>query len=114
MLIRISCGIPVFHPYKMPAVLCTGFYHASHLHERLPVFIILSRQVMRINIRGLPLSKPVYRTANARRPTVENMGVDHGRLHIAVAQEFLHCSDVIATLEQVSGKGMQPLPTEAR
>jgi len=55
-LIRISCGIPGFYPYRMSRRSRTGHYQASHLHERLPVLIILSWQVMRINIRT-PLLK---------------------------------------------------------
>jgi hypothetical protein len=53
-LIRIGCAIPVFYPYKMPAVLCTGDYLASRLDERLPVLSILSWYVMRVNIRTFP------------------------------------------------------------
>jgi hypothetical protein len=36
---------------------------------------------MRIDI-GTFLSKPVHRTASARRPTVENIGIDHGHLEV--------------------------------
>lgn len=50
--------------------------------------------------------KPVNRTAITRRPTVENMGIDHRRLDVTVVQEFLHCSNIVATLEQVSREGM--------
>ena len=34
------------------------------------------------------------------------MCVDHGRLHIAMAEEFLNGSDVVPVFQQVGGKGM--------
>ena len=44
--------------------------------------------------------------ANAGRAPVENMGVDHRRLHIAMTQKLLDCSDVIIPFQQVSCEGM--------
>ena len=35
-----------------------------------------------------------------------DMGVDHGRFEVLVAQQFLHRADVVAGLEQVRGEGM--------
>jgi len=37
------------------------------------------------------------------------MGVDHRRLHIAVAEQLLHGADVVAGLQQVRGKGVAPM-----
>lgn len=34
------------------------------------------------------------------------MGVDHCRLHIAVAEEFLDGADVVAPFKKVGGEGM--------
>jgi hypothetical protein len=34
------------------------------------------------------------------------MGVDHRRANVAMAQEFLHCANVIAGSQQVRGKRM--------
>jgi hypothetical protein len=51
-------------------------------------------------------SKPIYRTANASRPTVVDMRIDHRSLDVAIAQEFLEGSNVITAFEQVGGKGM--------
>lgn len=45
----------------------------------------------------------VNRTANPGRPAVQNMGVDHGRLHVVMAQEFLDSADVVAAFEEMSG-----------
>jgi len=42
-------------------------------------------------------SEPVNRTANTRGATVQDMGIDHGRLDVVVAQEPLNRTDVIAT-----------------
>jgi hypothetical protein len=43
----------------------------------------------------------VDRAANASRSPVENMGVDHYRLHIAMAQKFLDCSDILTAFQQM-------------
>ena len=51
-------------------------------------------------------SHPVQRTADTRRPTVEHMGVDHRRFHIAMTQQLLNSSNVIAAFEHVGRKGM--------
>ena len=48
----------------------------------------------------------VGRTADAEWPTVQHMGVDHGGSDIVVAEQFVNCANVMATLEQVGGKGM--------
>jgi hypothetical protein len=34
------------------------------------------------------------------------MGIDHGGLHILMAQQLLHGADIIACFKQVSGKAM--------
>lgn len=34
------------------------------------------------------------------------MGVDHRRANVAMAEEFLHCANVIAGTQQVRGKRM--------
>jgi hypothetical protein len=62
---------------------------------------------MRIGISSSVMaSKSVDRAANSGRSPIEDMGVDHRRLDVAVAQEFLYGSNVIAAFEQVSGEGM--------
>jgi hypothetical protein len=45
-------------------------------------------------------SEGVRRTADAQPATVENMGVDHGCLHILVAEKFLNGPNVIAISEK--------------
>ena len=37
---------------------------------------------------------------------VEDVGVDHGRLDVAVAEEFLDGADVVSVLEEVGGEGV--------
>ena len=39
--------------------------------------------------------QPIRRTLHALAPAIENVCVDHGRLHILVAHQFLHRADVI-------------------
>jgi len=43
-------------------------------------------------------------TADAQWPTVDHMGVDHGRVEVSVAQEFLDRADVLSALQQMGGK----------
>jgi hypothetical protein len=67
----------------------------------------LSRHLMRIGIITSSIaSKSVNRTANARRSTVEDMGIDHRCLDVAMAQEFLDRSNIVTAFEQVRGEGM--------
>jgi len=60
--------------------------------------------------RGWPLHQRVRITrfirlqkvggnADAQWTTVDHMGVDHGRLQVSVAQEFLNRADVLAALQ---------------
>jgi len=49
-------------------------------------------------------SHPVQRTADARRPTVEHMGIDHGHFDIAMTQRLLDSSNLIPTFEQVGNE----------
>ena len=66
---------------------------------------ILFRHVMRVGIRT-SFSKPIHRAAHGRRTAIEDMGVDHRSLDVAMAQEFLDRPDIIAGFEQVRGEGM--------
>lgn len=54
----------------------------------------------------MPASKPVDQTVNTGRPTVENMGVNHRRLHVLMTEQFLKRADIVAILKQMSSKGM--------
>ena len=38
------------------------------------------------------------------RSTVSNMGVDHGGRDIAMAEQFLHCANVVSVLDQMGGE----------
>ena len=66
---------------------------------------ILFRHVMRIGIRT-SFSKPVHGTAHARRPSVEDMGIDHRGLYILVTEKFLDGPNVVTAFEQVRGEGV--------
>ena len=45
-------------------------------------------------------------TSYASTPLVQNVGVDHGRCDVLVAEELLNGSDVVTVLKKVRGKGM--------
>jgi len=53
---------------------------------------------MRIGIKNILVldSKPVNRTANACRCTVENMGIDHRRFDIGMTQKLLNSSNIVS------------------
>lgn len=44
--------------------------------------------------------------ANAARSAVQDMGVNHRRLDVAVAKDLMYGPDVMTILEQVGGEGM--------
>ena len=44
--------------------------------------------------------------ADAEAASVEDVGVDHGGLPVAVAEEFLDRADIVAGLEQVRREGV--------
>ncbi len=46
----------------------------------------------------------VKRAADAAPATIEHVGVDHRRGHIAMAQQLLHGAYVVTLLQQVGGK----------
>jgi hypothetical protein len=48
----------------------------------------------------------VERATYGQAAAVEDMGVDHSGLDVAMAEEVLDCSYVVAVLEEVSGEGM--------
>lgn len=60
---------------------------------------------MRISITSAAsFSKPVNRASNPRRATVEDVGIDHGRLHVAMAQQFLDSADIVAAFQEMRGE----------
>ena len=62
---------------------------------------------MRIGIKtSMMTSEGVDGAANASRSSMENMGVNHCRLHIAMTQKLLDRSDIVTPFQQVSCEGM--------
>ncbi len=55
-------------------------------------------------LRGL--EEPVRGTANGSRPTVQDVGVNHGGADVGMAQEFLDGADVVSVFQEVSRKGV--------
>lgn len=43
--------------------------------------------------------QPVKRTDHAATSDVQHMGVNHGRIHARMPQQFLHTADVVARLK---------------
>jgi len=50
------------------------------------------------------MSQRIDRTDHAHRALVKHVRVDHGGLHVGVAEEFLHGADVLAGFQQMSGE----------
>jgi len=50
-------------------------------------------------------SESIHRAANAAGAPAQNMGIDHRRLHVAVAYNFGYGTHVVAVLEQMGGEG---------
>ncbi len=62
---------------------------------------------MRIGISSSVMaSKSVDRAANSGRSPIEDLGIGHRRLDVAVTQKLLDGSNVIAPFKQMRGKGM--------
>jgi hypothetical protein len=60
------------------------------------------------------LSNQIDRTADrCDTGPVHDVRVDHGRRDISVTQQLLDRADVVAGLEQMSGKGMPVMPRAA-
>jgi hypothetical protein len=51
-------------------------------------------------------------TAHGQAATIQDMAIDHRRLHILVAKQFLHGSNIVATLQQVGGYPLGETVTE--
>ena len=45
-------------------------------------------------------------TSYGQSTALKHVSIDHSGLHIFVTEQFLHSSDVIAVLEEVSGEGI--------
>uniref|UniRef100_A4XWW2 Uncharacterized protein n=1 Tax=Ectopseudomonas mendocina (strain ymp) TaxID=399739 RepID=A4XWW2_ECTM1 len=46
----------------------------------------------------------IQRAEHRQAAAVEHMGVDHGGLHVSMAEQLLHSADVLSRLQQVGGK----------
>ena len=54
----------------------------------------------------------IQRTGHPVATLVQHVRVDHRRAHIAVAQQFLHRANVVASLQQMRGEGMATMSLE--
>ena len=57
--------------------------------------------------------QPICRAGDAEGASVEDVGVDHCRLEVAVAEQLLDGADVRSVLEQVAGEAMAVMPISA-
>lgn len=48
----------------------------------------------------------VQRAADGQAAAVEDVRIDHGGLHVAMAEQVLHCANVVAVFQQVGGEGV--------
>ena len=53
----------------------------------------------------LYIASLVQGTNDSHGTALENMGVDHGGLHIFMSEQFLNCTNIITALEKVCGIG---------
>ena len=51
-------------------------------------------------------SEVVERTQNTAATTIQYVAINHGCSHIAMAQEFLHCPNVVTRLKQMGSEAM--------
>ena len=56
------------------------------------------------------VSALVHGAADALVSAVANVRVDHGGAQVAMSQEFLDLSDVVAVLEKMGGEGVALIP----
>jgi hypothetical protein len=52
-------------------------------------------------LRQLP---PIHWAPHSHRPALKNVGVNHGRRDVSMAQQFLYRSDVVPILQQMGGE----------
>lgn len=77
--------------------------------------MLLSWRFIRIGIKTpLIRSEGIHRTANVCRAANEYVRINHGRLHVFVAQEFLDRANVVPTFQQVGANECLNVWHEAR
>ena len=78
-----------------PSIISSGSVTCAPWHD-------LSWRFMQIGIKpSTMVRESVDGTGNASRSTVEDMGVYHRDLCVAMAQEFLDRPDIVTAFEQV-------------
>lgn len=55
---------------------------------------------------NLGAARPVQRAAHGQAAAVEDVGIDHCRLHVLVAEQFLDRADVVTVLQEVGGEAV--------
>lgn len=83
--------------------------------------VIAERKVDRTGVdtrelRGLIPPHPlrtIDRTADAQRPTIENVQINHRGTDVAMPEQFLHGPDVVTVFQQVRRERMPLMPVSA-
>jgi len=87
-----------------------GVDHPGHAHLRRIAACGCAgadRRLARGRVR-LRLQR-IERASHGAATELENVRVDHGGAHVAVAEQFLHGADVVAGLQQMRGERMAPM-----
>ena len=62
--------------------------------------MLLSLCLIRVGIKpSMTTSEHIDGAANSGRPAVEDVGVNHGSLHVLVAKELLDCSNIVTAFQ---------------
>ena len=56
--------------------------------------------------RSTPCSRSIEGAADSQATPVDDVGVDHGRFDILVAQKLLYCSDIVVGFQEVGRRTM--------
>ncbi len=107
---RISPRTTHLCPHNPPAGLARRPPPTERVTVTCAARPVSSRRLMRITITAGTstgqCSESVHRASDCRRPSVQNMGVDHGRFQISMTQELLDGADIVAVFQEVRRKRM--------
>ena len=76
-----------------------GCYWLANTATPVSLFLIGLRRIR-------PHAEPIGGAADPSAPSIQDMGVDHGRADISMAKKFLDRPNIVPILKQVGGKGM--------
>jgi len=89
-----------------------GVDHPGHAHLRRIAACGCAdadRRLARLRVWLRLRLQRIERTSHGAATELEDVRVDHGGAHVAVAEQFLHGADVVAGLQQMRGERMAPM-----